>query len=250
MNDTKNGLAQSLVKLQARLPEIKKDQTANTGSYSYNYADLAQITRVLMPMLAELGLAFIAKPTTKDDGRVVLAYKLMHVSGECEEGEYPLPSSGTPQSMGSAITYARRYCLCAVTGIAPEDDDDGGAAAEAQAAAEKAQRNTNGGQRSEWRAPAANQAQAAPNGNGSAQVTQPQLQKLHALFSQVEWTDKSDRLRAASAFAGRPLASSKDMTRREASQVIDALEQAANSPDPAGRLTELVAAASHPEGSE
>jgi hypothetical protein len=56
--------------------------------------------------------------------RFVLAYKLLHVSGESVAGEYPLPTGGTPQALGSAITYGRRYALCAVTGLAPEDDDD------------------------------------------------------------------------------------------------------------------------------
>lgn len=132
-----NGLAQALATLMTKLPEIKKVseakvETKGGGSYKYTYADLAQISRVLLPILGECGLSFIAKPTMTDDGRMVLAYKLLHTSGASEDGQYPLPTGGTPQSMGSAITYARRYCLCAVTGVAPEDDDDG-AAAEAEA---------------------------------------------------------------------------------------------------------------------
>jgi hypothetical protein len=131
MSETK-GLAHALAILQTRLPEIKKDQTAKvktkTGAdYSYKYVDLAQISRALLPVLGDLGLSFIATPTTIE-GRFVLAYKLLHVSGESESGVYPLPSDGSPQSMGSAITYARRYCLSAVTGIAPDEDDDGVAA--------------------------------------------------------------------------------------------------------------------------
>ena len=60
----------------------------------------------------------------------VLAYVLRHTSGGEDGGEYPLPSANTPaQQMGSAITYARRYCLLAVTGVAPEDEDDDGASA-------------------------------------------------------------------------------------------------------------------------
>lgn len=132
MTETKT-LAHALAILQTKLPRIEKSQTAdvptkNGGKYSYNYADLGQISRQLMPILGDLGLAFVAKPTVTADGRFVLAYKLLHVSGEAEEGEYPLPTGSTPQATGSAITYARRYCLCAVTGIAPEDDDDGAAA--------------------------------------------------------------------------------------------------------------------------
>ena len=234
MTDT-TSLAQALALLQTRLPKIEKSQTAdvptkNGGSYKYTYADLAQITRELMPILGDLGMAFIAKPTTTDDGRFVLAYRLLHVSGESEDGEYPLPTNGTPQAVGSAITYARRYCLCAVTGVAPEDDD--GAAA--QAAAER----QSGGDRSNWRAAAPSQAS-----NGGSTASKPQLQKLHVLFSQSGWTDKGDRLRAASAIVGRPLESSTQMTRQEASKVIDALTKVVADPDPAERLTELVSAA-------
>lgn len=229
MTDT-NGLAQALAKLQTRLPEIRKDQTANTGSYSYSYADLAQITRVLMPILGELGLSFTAKPTTTADGRFVLAYKLLHVSGESEAGEYPLPTSGGPQAIGGAITYARRYCLCAVTGVAPEEDDDG-AAAQAE---DERNRNRNG--RSEWRAPASNQ----PPSGGDRPASNPQLQKLHELFSQAEWTDKADRLRAASVMVGRELGTAKELTRKEASTVIEKLQHITADPDPAIRLSELV----------
>jgi hypothetical protein len=128
-----NGLAQALATLMTKLPEIKKVseakvETKGGGSYKYTYADLAQISRVLLPILGECGLSFITKPTMTDDGRMVLAYKLLHVTGQSEDGQYPLPTGGTPQSMGSAITYARRYCLCAVTGVAPDEDDDGAAA--------------------------------------------------------------------------------------------------------------------------
>jgi hypothetical protein len=132
MTETKS-LAEALAVLMTKLPEIKKVseakvETKGGGSYKYSYADLAQISRVLLPILGECGLSFIAKPTMTEDGRMVLAYRLRHVTGESEDGQYPLPTGGTPQSMGSAITYARRYCLCAVTGVAPEDDDDGAAA--------------------------------------------------------------------------------------------------------------------------
>jgi hypothetical protein len=249
-------LAQAVAVLQTRLPEIKKSQTADTGSYKYTYADLAQVTRELMPILGELGLSFMARPTMRDDGKFVLAYKLLHVSGKFEEGEYPLPSSGTPQAMGSAITYARRYCLCAITGIAPEDDDDGAAA---QAAAQ-AQRGTAGGTSRARQRPQTNGQQAArreppsappapPTQPGGA-INQPQMRKMHALFGQVEWTDRADRLRAASAIVGRELDSSTDLTHNEASKVIDTLGRIAADPDPAMRLTELVGANAGSEGGE
>jgi hypothetical protein len=227
-------LAQALAMLQTRLPDIKKTQTADVKTdktrYKYSYADLAQITQRLMPILGELGLSFTARPTLSDD-RFVLAYKLLHISGEFMGGEYPLPASGSPQAVGSAITYARRYCLCAITGAAPEDDD--GAAAQAEADQDR---------RSAWRPPDAQRAPAA--GDGAA--TKPQLQKLNILFSEAEWTDRGDRLRAASAIVGRELASATEMSRREASTVIDALQRVVADPDPALRLAELVGAEGRP----
>lgn len=127
-------LAAALAALQTRLPRIDKPETARvktkTGdTYSYSYATLAQISRLVLPLMGDLGMSWITKPMLLDDGRLVLEYKLMHVSGESEEGHYPLPSSGSPQEIGSAITYARRYTLCSVTGVAPEEDDDDGATA-------------------------------------------------------------------------------------------------------------------------
>jgi hypothetical protein len=129
---TPKTLAAALVALQANMPRINKGETAKVqstkGSYSYTYADLADVSAQLLPVMSEVGLAFTARPTMQD-GRFVLAYSLMHASGEREDGFYPLPDSGTPQAIGSAITYARRYCLLSVTGAAPDNEDDDGKAA-------------------------------------------------------------------------------------------------------------------------
>ena len=54
-----------------------------------------------------------------------MRYELRHEQGEVINGEWPLPAGGNPQQIGSALTYGRRYTLCAVTGIAPDEDDDG-----------------------------------------------------------------------------------------------------------------------------
>ena len=81
-------------------------------------------------------------------------------------------------------------------------------------------------------------------------ISDPQLRMLHALFGEVEWTDRDDRLRAASVIAGRELSSSKDLTRDEASRLIDVLQEAANDPDPAARLGQLIAAIAGQGGGE
>lgn len=133
--------AVALAAFQADIPNIAKDQKAqiksDKGNFSYDYADLVDITAKVLPLLAKVGLSWSAKPTLAEAG-FVLAYSLRHIGGHVETGEYPLPDPArTPaQQLGSAITYARRYCLTAVTGVAPGgDDDDGAKAQDARAAA-------------------------------------------------------------------------------------------------------------------
>lgn len=138
MNETmpQAKLFAAVVALQAQLPRVGKGETAKVPGkdgkqgYTYKYADLADVSQAILPLLAKHGLAFIAKPTMAD-GEFGLDYKLVHSSGESDGGFYRLPDprNTAPQQVGSAITYARRYCLCSVTGIAPDgDDDDAGAA--------------------------------------------------------------------------------------------------------------------------
>lgn len=126
-------LAKALAEFQANLPHVSKAGTAEVqtktgGRYSYTFADLADVSAAALPLLGKYGLSFSSKPTLTDEGRFVLRYSLRHSSGESDGGDYPLPTNAPPQELGSAITYGRRYCLCAVTGIAPDDDDDGAAA--------------------------------------------------------------------------------------------------------------------------
>lgn len=132
-------LTSAVAAVQADLPSVGKDKTAivkgDKTNYKYTYADLAAVSAAILPLLSKHGLAWITLPTLDDSGKFVLRYELRHVSGEEAVGSYPLPTSGRPQEMGSAITYARRYALCAVTGVAPEDDDDNAATAEQSAAA-------------------------------------------------------------------------------------------------------------------
>jgi hypothetical protein len=132
-----SSLAAALAAFQLELPTLGKGNVANVrsdkGNYSYRYADLAEVSTLVLPLMAKHGLSFSAKPTI-DDGRFVLAYVLRHTSGEEDAGLYPLPSNATPQQVGSAITYARRYILTAISGVAPDEDDDGQAAADTRVA--------------------------------------------------------------------------------------------------------------------
>lgn len=129
MSDTKKheSLGAALAAFQAEYPTVAKENTAvvnsSKGSYKYDYADLSDISPVVLPLLGKHGLYWTTRPTVTD-GNFALLYSLGHESGQSLDGIYPLPAANTPaQQMGGAITYARRYALCAVTGIAPGGDD-------------------------------------------------------------------------------------------------------------------------------
>ena len=133
-------LAGALAAFQAELPTVVARETGKVSgknkqgefySYEYSYADLAAVSQAALPLLGKHGLAFTAWPTINDAGRFVLRYELLHKAGEVKVGEYPIVG-GNPQATGSEITYARRYCLCAVTGISPDQDDDAAAATQAK----------------------------------------------------------------------------------------------------------------------
>ena len=131
-----DGLVSALAKVQAKLPRVGKGKTADTGSYTYQYADLASIAEKIHPLLSENGLVFIAAPRLRGD-RYLLVGALEHVSGEKRVGVFPLPDRGSPQQVGSALTYGRRYLLCSLTGVVADEDDDGQAASKAPAAQPK-----------------------------------------------------------------------------------------------------------------
>jgi hypothetical protein len=123
--------AAALARFQASIPHVGKEQTANTGTYSYSYADLSDITHAALPVLAEHGFAWSAKTMVSPAG-FILVSSLKHSAGWSESCEWPLPdpAKASPQQVGSALTYGRRYTFTALTGIAPGGEDD-----DAQAAA-------------------------------------------------------------------------------------------------------------------
>src|SRR5260221_485059 len=98
-------LAAALAVLQTRLPRIGKDSPGMVrDGKRIMYADLADVSAELLPLLGEVGLSFSAKPTLNAEGKFVLAYRLRHVSGEDDSGEWPL-SAGPPPGTGRLNTH-------------------------------------------------------------------------------------------------------------------------------------------------
>ena len=114
----------AFVAAQAELTNPPKKSKANTGTYSYTYADLPAIIDHVRPVLAKHGLG-ISQDVLMEDGRLLIRTRIIHSSGECLEFG-PLAGSvgGEWRSIGSGITYARRYALAAALGIAADEDDD------------------------------------------------------------------------------------------------------------------------------
>lgn len=120
-----NELASALSKAQGEFDHAKKD--VNNAFFKSKYADLASCIDAARVQLSKHGLS-VVQVTSMDNGSMMLETRLLHSSGQWIGGIYPInPVKNDPQGLGSAITYARRYCFCAITGIA-SDDDDGNAA--------------------------------------------------------------------------------------------------------------------------
>ena len=114
-------LAEALAKAQGVIQNAIKD--SSNPFFKSNYADLASVRNVCHGPLSANGLALSQLPENHE-GRMVLTTLLMHSSGEWLSGELEMtPVKSDPQGIGSAITYARRYALAAITGVATEDDD-------------------------------------------------------------------------------------------------------------------------------
>ena len=121
-------LAKALVATQGQLQGVAK----SSAGYNYRYADLAAVWDAIRKPLTANGLAVAQTTTYTASGEPVLITTLMHTSGEWMRGELLVrPTKADPQSLGSAITYGRRYALMGIVGVAPEDDD-GAAASGAQ----------------------------------------------------------------------------------------------------------------------
>jgi hypothetical protein len=233
MTETTGALAAALAKVQAELPTLERDRTVTVqpkdtkkDPYSYSYVTLASLTEAVMPLLAKNGLAFSAFPALAADGKMSLRYHLLHESGERLTGEFPISGEGGIQMIGGRITYSRRYCLAAVVGIAADEDDETHLANEA--APRTAQRNTRPRQAPDAkpaRQVARKSAPPLPGESDSDKVTDKQLGLIGTLMTKADITDRDQRLRWVGDLIGREVATSRDLTRTEASKVIDELQK-------------------------
>lgn len=127
-----NELAKALAAAQGELEPAEKNSTAavgKEGKLKRKYADLTAMIDAVRKVLPKHGLS-IAQIVLPSEGVAHVRTMLMQESGQWLASECRMPYDNTGsknaiQSMGSAITYARRYSLSALVGVVADDDDDG-----------------------------------------------------------------------------------------------------------------------------
>lgn len=126
-SDNINELISALAKAQGRIVTAKKDK--QNPFFKSSYADLSSVWDACRSALSDNGIAVIQAVQTHE-GRMELVTTLAHASGQWMKSHMPVnPVKADPQSIGSALTYCRRYALSAMVGVsASEEDDDGNAA--------------------------------------------------------------------------------------------------------------------------
>lgn len=115
-------ISAALSKAQGQIKGAVKD--AANPFFKSKYADLASVWEACREALTANELAVTQVNDVSDNGSVIVETMLSHSSGEYITGRLAMtPKDTSPQGIGSCITYARRYALAAIVGVAPEDDD-------------------------------------------------------------------------------------------------------------------------------
>jgi hypothetical protein len=121
MSNEINELATALSKAQAEIEGAKKD--GHNPHFRSSYSTLASVWDACRVPLSKHGLSIIQGASAAGCD-VTITTLLLHTSGQwVKESLTMVGKDHNPQSVGSAISYGRRYQLASLVGIAPEDDD-------------------------------------------------------------------------------------------------------------------------------
>ncbi|MCT2015195.1 ERF family protein [Staphylococcus capitis] len=124
--------SESITELNKALANFHKEvkqplKDANNPFFKSKYVPLENVVEAIDLVAPKFGLTYSQYPVTTENGLVGISTVLLHESGEFIE--FPpattKPDKNTPQGVGSALTYMRRYSLSAVFGITSDQDDDG-----------------------------------------------------------------------------------------------------------------------------
>ena len=122
-------LSKAFAKTQKEMKQPLKD--ANNPFFKSKYVPLENVVEAITESASKNGLSFTQFPSSDEAGNVTVGTLVMHESGEYDPIKMK-PVKNDPQSIGSAITYAKRYALSAIFGITSDQDDDGNEATQAK----------------------------------------------------------------------------------------------------------------------
>jgi len=181
-SETIGAIAKALATAQGAIKPAAK--SAENPFFKSSYADLPAIVEACRVELAKNGIAY-SQATSYEADTVILETILMHSSGEWISGTYPVkPVKSDPQSMGSAMTDARRYALAAIVGVVAEaEDDDGNAASDRAKAPSRAEKGDALDKAREWAKDAIREinGMAADEVNAWTTKNAPAMVKLRAI---------------------------------------------------------------------
>ena len=122
-SETITEIAKALAKFQSEVSD--PNRTKENAFLKSKYVTLDSLLQAVRPVLANNGLSFLQVPFTGVDV-VSVTTMLLHESGEWLESDpFTLPlMKKDPQGVGSVVTYARRYSLSSILGVAWDEDDD------------------------------------------------------------------------------------------------------------------------------
>lgn len=126
----------AFVKAQSEFEAIAFDK--QNPHFRSKYASLTAVLKATLPALNRHGIA-LTSLTAIEGENIVVQTRLVYGGETFMDAVWPVGKVGTPpQQLGSALTYARRYTLQSILGVAAEEDDDGNAATPAAKAEEEA----------------------------------------------------------------------------------------------------------------
>jgi len=238
-SETVAALASALAKAQAELTNPEKSLRAiirtgrpGDGERSFRYAPLSSGLDIVRKTLGQHEIATLQ--TTAIDqsaGMVNLTTTLAHASGEWIASDWPvcpIAETANPQRMGAALTYARRYALFTLVGIAGEDDLDApdlcaGPRSPTPSADEHSLKPIDGQPRVPARKPGNGQRRNSMHGERSAPLEPEQSAALREkLLMEVANIASAD---LASAWAREALTAKNSLTATDAKLVEDAFER-------------------------
>ncbi len=125
-NRAADSFAAALTTFQAQMPVVKKAQTAKVKDWSYTFASYDDVMRAAAPILAQCKLA-ISFSTEPAQGALKVTCRVRHgIHFEEHSLTVPIPDMrvSDTQKFGAALSYAKRYAVCAALNIVVSDEDD------------------------------------------------------------------------------------------------------------------------------